>query len=177
MYLAQNQGSVAIQFLDGHIVHYGYHARNCSTVGFSLSKQLLSEGTFSAQDLLPHKIEQYFYEHPEKLGHYLKKNPSYVFFTPRKKGPMGALSILLYGERVISTDHSIFPKGALAFVDLKLYKDKKNHLFQKFVLNQDTGGAIRGPGRCDIFFGTGAEAKKNASDMYSIGQLYFLFLK
>lgn len=177
VYQAQFQGSVAVQLSNGEIKRYGYSARNCSTVGFSLANELLHEGKLTKKELLPSIVANYFYEKPHELDHYLKKNPSYVFFTERKKGPLGSLSVFLQGGRAISTDSRLFPKAALAFVDLKLYKDKKNHPFQHFVLNQDTGGAIIGPGRCDIFFGTGDKAKELASDMFSVGQLYFLFLK
>lgn len=177
VYMAQFQGSVAIQLPDGQIKRYGYSARNCSTVGFSLALELLKDGVFTKNQLLPSIISDYFYQNPKKLSYYLQKNPSYVFFLERKKGPMGALSVFLQAERAISTDHRLFPKSALAFVDLKLYKNKKNHPFRKFVLNQDTGGAVMGPGRCDIFFGTGEEAQRKASDMFSVGQLYFFFLK
>lgn len=177
VYLAQFQGSVAVELPNKEIKRYGYSTRNCSTVGFSLAQELLNEGKFTKKELLPSCIANYFYKHPEELSYYLKKNPSYVFFVERKSGPMGALSVFLQGGKAIATDHRIFPKAALAFVDLKLYKNKKNHPFRHFVLNQDTGGAVIGPGRCEIFFGTGERAKDLASDMFSVGQLYFLFLK
>ena len=177
VYLAQFQGSVAVELPNGEKRHYGYAARNCSTVGFSLAMQLLEQGTLTKKELLPSIIADYFYKNPAKLPHYLKKNPSYVFFVERPKGPMGALSVFLQKERAIATDNRLFPKSAIAFVDLKLYKNKKNHPFKRFVLNQDTGGAIIGPGRCEIFFGSGDEAKLKASDMFSVGSLYFLFLK
>ncbi len=177
VYLAQFQGSVAVKLPGGQMKHYGYSARNCSTVGFSLAMELFKDNKLTKKELLPSIIAEYFYTNPHELPHYLQKNPSYVFFLERKKAPMGALSVFLQGERAISTDNRLFPKSALAFVDLKLYKNKKNHVFKKFVLNQDTGGAIMGPGRCEIFFGTGHEAKLKASDMFSVGQLYFLFLK
>lgn len=177
VYQAQFQGSVAVRLENGDIKRYGYSARNCSTVGFSLPKELLKAGVFQKNELLPDRIAKYFDQNPEELSTYLVNNPSYVFFVERKKGPMGALSVIVRGEKAISTDHRLFPKAALAFVDLKLYKNKKNHPFQHFVLNQDTGGAVMGPGRCEIFFGTGEEAKAKASDMFSYGDLYFFFLK
>ena len=177
VYQAQFQGSVAVQLENGEIKRYGYSARNCSTVGFSLPKELLKAGIFKKNELLPDRIATYFDQNPSELSKYLKNNPSYVFFVERKKGPMGALSVMVRGEKAISTDHRLFPKAALAFVDLKLYKNKKNHPFRHFVLNQDTGGAIIGPGRCEIFFGTGEEAKAKAGDMFSYGDLYFFFLK
>ncbi|MCH9631835.1 MAG: hypothetical protein S4CHLAM6_01530 [Chlamydiae bacterium] len=177
VYLAQFQGSVAVKLPDGSVKRYGYGARNCSTVGFSLAMELFKDGRLTKKELLPSIIAKHFYKHPGELPQYLQKNPSYVFFVERKKGPMGALSVFLQGERAISTDNRLFPKSALAFVDLKLYKNKKNHPFKKFVLNQDTGGAVIGPGRCEIFFGTGEKAYAKAADMFSVGQLYFLFLK
>lgn len=176
-YVAQFQGSVAVQLESGIVKRFGYSARNGSTVGYSLAKELLDAKKMEKKELLPEKIASYFYQNPDELSHYLKKNTSYVFFTERKEGPMGALSVYLASEKAISTDHKIFPKAALAFIDLKLYKNKQNHPFQHFVLNQDTGGAIIGPGRCEIFFGSGEEAKLKASDMFSYGKLYFLFLK
>ncbi|MCH9633544.1 MAG: hypothetical protein S4CHLAM7_02720 [Chlamydiae bacterium] len=177
VYMAQFQGSVAIQLTTGERIHLGYAARNCSTVGYSLPMELFRDGKLTKKELLPHLVAEYFQKNPNDLPKYLKKNTSYVFFTERKEAPLGALSVKLFGSHAISTDHRLFPKAALAFVDLKLYKDKKLHPFQHFVLNQDTGGAIMGPGRCEIFFGTGLEAEKKASEMFSEGHLYFLFLK
>lgn len=177
VYMAQFQGSVAVELPNGQIKRFGYSTRNRSTVGFSLAQEMLKANKLTKKELLPSIIADYFYKHPHELPHYLKNNTSYVFFTEREHGPMGALSVYLQKERVIATDYRLFPKAALAFVDLKLYKNKQNHPFQSFVLNQDTGGGVMGPGRCDIFFGTGDEAKLKASDMHSVGQLYFLFLK
>lgn len=177
VYMAQFQGSVAINLPDNKMIHLGYAARNHSTIGFSLPMELFKDKKLSKKELLPHLVAQYFQKNPEDLPKYLKKNTSYVFFKERKEAPLGALSVRLVGGNAISTDNTLFPKAALAFVDLKLYKNKKLHPFQHFVLNQDTGGAIRGPGRCEIFFGTGQEAEKKACEMYSEGHLYFFFLK
>jgi membrane-bound lytic murein transglycosylase A len=176
-YMAQMQGSVAVRLENGKLIHLGYSARNQSTIGFSLPKELHQAGKLTKKELLPHLVVKYFEEHPEDLPKFLEKNTSYVFFTERKEAPLGALSVRLFGESAISTDHRHFPKAALAFVEIDLYKNKKNHPFKRFVLNQDTGGGILGPGRCEIFFGTGEEAEKKANDMYSFGGLYFFFLK
>ncbi len=176
-YMAQFQGSVAIELEGEPLCHLGYHARNCSTVGFSLAKEVLTDKKWTKKEVLPANLEKYFYKYPAELPFYLRRNPSYIFFTEKKKGPTGALSVVVKKERSISTDSRLFPKAALAFVDLSLYKNKKNHPFRHFVLNQDTGGVIMGPGRCEIFYGTGDEAYAKAADMLSVGQLYFLFLK
>lgn len=177
VYMAQLQGSVAVKLDDREIMHLGYKARNQSTVGFSLAKELFNDGVLTKKELLPHIIAGYFEKNPNHIKKYLEKNTSYVFFTEKKNGPMGALSIRVQSCHSLALDYKIFPKGSIAFVDLKLYKDKQNHSFRHFAFNQDTGGAIKGPGRCDIFFGTGQEAEKKANEMFSYGSLYFLFLK
>lgn len=176
-YMAQMQGSVAVRLENGEVIHLGYSARNHSTIGFSLPKELYEAGKLTKKELLPHLVVKYFQEHPDDLPKFLEKNTSYVFFKERKEAPIGALSVRLFKESAISTDYRYFPKAALAFVEVKLYKNKKLHPFQRFVLNQDTGGGILGPGRCEIFFGTGEEAEKKANDMYSFGTLYFFFLR
>lgn len=177
VYMAQLQGSVAVNLPDKTQIHLGYAARNHSTIGFSLPKELYKAGKLQKKELLPHLVADYFKKHPEDLHVYLDKNTSYVFFKERKEAPLGALSVKLYPGCAIATDHKAFPKACLAFVDVTYYKNKKNHPFKHFVLNHDTGGGIRGPGRCDIFFGTGDAAEKKAADMHANGQLYFLFLK
>ncbi len=177
VYMAQFQGSAAIKLPEGEVIYLGYAARNHSTIGFSLPMELYHQGVLEKHQLLPHLIKAYFDQYPEKLEKYLVNNSSYVFFTERKKAPLGALSVQLTPETSISTDHTCFPKASLAFVDLKFYKNKMNHPFRHFVLNQDTGGGIQGPGRCEIFFGIGERAEEKASEMYAEGQLYFLFLK
>lgn len=177
VYMAQFQGSAAVQLVEGGTIYLGYAARNHATIGFSLPMELYQQGVLEKHQLLPHIIKDYFEKHPEQLEKFLVNNSSYVFFKERTESSFGALSVPLTAEASISTDHRCFPKAALAFVDLKWYKNKKNHPFRHFVLNQDTGGGVQGPGRCEIFFGTGDLAEQKAADMFAEGQMYFLFLK
>jgi membrane-bound lytic murein transglycosylase A len=85
--------------------------------------------------------------------------------------------------RSIALDRRLFPLAGLAFIETKkpsINEDgtiQKWVAFSRFVLNQDTGGAIRGPGRADLFWGSGPYAEIAAGQMQELGNLYFLILK
>jgi membrane-bound lytic murein transglycosylase A len=110
-------------------------------------------------------------------------NKSYVFFRVVDKGPVGSLNVPITSGRSIATDLSLFPRGALAFIRLKKPVVEKDGRitswvdFSRFVLNQDTGGAIKGPGRVDLFCGKGAHAGVMAGHLKEEGELYFLVRK
>jgi membrane-bound lytic murein transglycosylase A len=110
-------------------------------------------------------------------------NESYVFFRFLSDGPLGSLEVPVTAGRSIATDGRIFPKGALALIySERPVLDSGGKLlgwtpFLRFVLNQDTGGAIRGAQRVDLFFGAEARAGEEAGYMNSPGKLYFLALK
>jgi membrane-bound lytic murein transglycosylase A len=93
------------------------------------------------------------------------------------------LDVPITPGRSIATDSRLFPKGALAFIfTQKPVLDPAGQLigwtpFLRFVLNQDTGGAIRGPQRVDLYFGTGDSAEASGGYMNSPGKLYFVLLK
>jgi membrane-bound lytic murein transglycosylase A len=85
--------------------------------------------------------------------------------------------------RSIATDLRLFPKAAPAFIETEKPLMDDNGLierwqtFGRFVLNQDTGGAIRGPGRVDIFWGSGPYAELAAGHMKQTGTLFFFVHK
>lgn len=113
----------------------------------------------------------------------LSYNERYIFFKLVEK-PTGALGKPVTAGRTIATDPEIFPPGALAFIRLnKPAFDGQGNLlsqrvpFSRFVLNQDKGAAIKGPGRVDLFCGFGEEAEVLASSLKEKGELYFLVAK
>ena len=110
----------------------------------------------------------------------LSYNERYIFFKPVER-PTGALGKPVTAGRTIATDPEIFPPGALAFIRLNkpVFDNQGNLLsqrvpFSRFVLNQDKGAAIKGPGRVDLFCGFGDEAEVLASSLKEKGELYFL---
>jgi membrane-bound lytic murein transglycosylase A len=110
-------------------------------------------------------------------------NESYVFFRVVDQGPVGAIEVLLTPGRSVATDLGLFPRAALGFIQSAkpLVGDDGTiqswEPFGRFVLNQDTGGAIRGPGRVDLFWGNGPYAETAAGYTKHEGTLYFLVLK
>jgi len=128
-------------------------------------------------------IKRYLRRHPDEMFDILSRNESYVFFRIVEEGPIGSLNVTVTPGRSIATDANLFPKGALAFIRVKKpVIDEKGTIvswepFSRFVLNQDTGGAIKGPGRVDLFCGRGRDAEIMAGHMKEEGELYFLVKK
>ena len=95
---------------------------------------------------------------------------------------MGNLNVPVTAGRSIATDKTLMPPGALALIALDLpvagaAGDWRPVTVNRYVLDQDTGGAILGPGRVDIFVGTGARAGQQAGRINTSGQLYYLLLR
>ena len=115
----------------------------------------------------------------------LFQNPSYVFFRKLDGPAVSSLGIPVVAGRTIATDPRFFPKGALAFLSFQKPRfdsstDAKPSAWEKtsrLVLDQDTGGAIRGGGRLDLFWGSGNEAKQYAGRIKQQGTLYYLVPK
>jgi membrane-bound lytic murein transglycosylase A len=124
-------------------------------------------------------IRAWLREHPDERTRVLQSNDSYVFFRPLDGPPVGHIGVPLTPVRSIATDARLFPPGALAFLRTERPVRQADGSLRwepiaRFVLNQDTGGAIRGPGRVDLFWGRGAEAEMAAGLMKQAGSLYFL---
>lgn len=100
-----------------------------------------------------------------------------------EKGPLGNIGVPLTPGRSLALDAKILPKGALAFISCKKPVIDSNGVitewkkFSRFVINQDTGGAIKGPGRADLFWGSGSYAELAAGNQKNEGQLYILIKK
>ena len=127
-------------------------------------------------------IRSYLKAHPEEQQDIFNYNPSYVFFRIEEDGPLGYLGVRLTPGRSIALDRKIFPLPALGFIQTEkpLLDDAGDIIswedFSRFVLSQDTGGAIRGPARADIFWGSGQYAEVAAGHMQNMGKLYLLVL-
>jgi peptidoglycan lytic transglycosylase A len=176
------QGSGLLQLPDGRRLQVGYAAANGRPYR-SIGRLLIDRGKIPQEEMSMQRLRFYLAEHPEERSEIFSYNESYVFFRLVPEGPLGSLDVPVTPERSIATDARLFPKGALALIiTQKPIVDAAGQLagwqpFSRFVLNQDTGGAIRGPQRVDLYFGTGAEAGAAAGVMNRQGKLYFLSLK
>jgi membrane-bound lytic murein transglycosylase A len=176
------QGSGRIRLGDGSHLGLRYRATNGRPYR-SIGGLLIESGEISREKMSMQAIKAYLRTHPERCGEVLAYNPSYVFFETGKDGPVGSLGVALTPGRSLATDPSCFPRAALTFVQcqkpLLAASDRIDQWvpFGRFMLNQDTGGAIRGPGRADFFWGSGAYAEMAAGHLKHPGTLYFIVLK
>lgn len=127
-------------------------------------------------------IRTWLIENPSERSRVLRHNQSVVFFRRLDGPPLGSLGVPLTPARSIATDARLFPPSVLAFVRTERPRRLSDGRIgwspvSRFVLNQDTGGAIRGPGRVDVFWGRGGDADLAASEMKQLGELYLLVPK
>jgi len=173
------QGSGTLVFADGSRIRAGYATTNGRPYR-SIGKLLIDDGLVSREDMSMQAIRGYLEDHPEELQRVLGFNPSYVFFRalPSQGGPLGCYGEPVTGGRSIATDRGLFPAPIMAWVRATIPTvDGGEEAIARFVLNQDTGGSIRGPGRVDLFMGQGDEAGEIAGRTKHIGELYFLIPK
>jgi membrane-bound lytic murein transglycosylase A len=178
----QIQGSGKV-FLDtGEVINVHYHGTNGRAYR-AIGRLLIEEQKIPREEMSMQKIRAYLHDNPEEMAAVFNYNPSYVFFKLESEGPLGNINVLLTPGRSIALDRRIFPPAALAFIQTKKpLVDSAGQIdswadLNRFVLNQDTGGAIRGPGRADLFWGNGPYAEIAAGHLAHTGKLYFLILK
>jgi membrane-bound lytic murein transglycosylase A len=174
------QGSGMLKFPDGSQQGVGYQGSNeYSYTG--IGKLMIRDGVIDTSQGSMQGIKKYFVDHPQDISKYLFQNKRYIFFTlNNNEGPRGSGGGELVGGRSIATDKSIYPAGGLAFIKVRQpVLNNKNKIVRwqpisRFVVDQDTGSAIRGPGRGDLFFGTGQKAGAKAGHYHERGEVYYL---
>ncbi len=181
-FFMQIQGSGKIYLDNGQVINVHYDITNGQPYR-SIGKLLIDENKISREQMSMQQIRRYLQEHPEERQRILNHNPSYVFFKIEPAGPLGNINVPLTAGRSLALDYRLFPPAALAFIETeKPLVDGSGRIAgwtacRRFVLNQDTGGAIRGPGRADLFWGSGSYAEIAAGYMKQPGKLYLLVLK
>jgi membrane-bound lytic murein transglycosylase A len=178
----QIQGSGQLRLSDGKTLSVGYAAANGRPYR-SIGRYMIQQGLLSREEMSMQAIRHYLSEHPDERSKILNVNPSYVFFRVLDTGPLGNISVPLTPGRSIALDNTLFPKGALAFISCaKPLFNSRGEItewepFSRYVLNQDTGGAIKGAGRADIFWGNGPNAAMAAGHLKHEGDLFILIKK
>ena len=161
----------------------GTNALPYKSVGLALA----NSGAVTRAELSHERLRQYLTDHPEGEGWLLAQNPRYTFFEltklPEDGQPFGTIEQPLTPGRSIAIDPKVIPLGAVAY--FRVHMPQANHegellgIFptSRLVMCQDTGGAIQGPGRVDIFMGSGKQAKASAVSQWHEGRLYILLKK
>jgi len=176
------QGSGRLTLPEGKELLVHYQASNGRPYR-SIGQYMIEKGFLAREEMSMQAMRRYLTEHPEVRDEVLNQNPSYVFFHRVETGPWGSLGVLLTPGRSVALDPKFFPKGALGFVSGQkpLINDQGEITawvqFSRFVLHQDSGGAIKGPGRADIFWGSGPHAEVTAGHLRHEGELYILIKK
>jgi len=182
LFFLQIQGSGKIRLDKGEIINVHYHSKNGHPYQ-SIGKVLIESEKIPKAEMSMQKIREYLAKHPEEVETVLNANPSYIFFSKEEEGPLGAINVVLTPGRSLAVDKKMYPLSALAFIETqKPIADASGEILNwsdcpRFVLNQDTGGAIKGRARADLFWGSGHYAEIAAGHLQHRGNLYMLVLK
>jgi membrane-bound lytic murein transglycosylase A len=174
LFFLQIQGSGQIQLESGERIRVGFADQNGHPYR-SLGRYLVESGELTLEQASMQGIKAWAIANPQRLQDALNQNASYVFFReqPALAGPSGALGVPLEAGYSIAVDPKFVPLGAPVFLDTT-YPLSPQPL-QRLVMAQDTGGAIRGAVRADLFWGSGAEAGALAGRMRQPGRLWVLW--
>lgn len=178
------QGSGRVRLRDGRMIRVGYAASNGRPYR-SIGRYLIDHGFLSEKESSMERVREIIQSSPGWAEETLNYNERYIFFRflTTSEGPSGALQVPLTPGRSIATDLTVFPPGALAYlVSRQPVQDESGRIvgwkpLRRFVLNQDTGSALKGPGRVDLFFGSGEKVGIAAGEMREEGKIYLLMAK
>ena len=181
-YLIHIQGSAKLKLTDGSVTGVGY-ASATDYPWTSIGKALLNDGKITRKETTMPGIINFFQRNPRAMDDYLPRWERFVFFRDKGNTPAtGSIGVPVTAERSIATDKSLMPPGALAIINASFpyvgYRGRLQYRkVSRFVLDQDTGSAIKTPGRVDYFMGTGKVAGDRAGITGGNGSLYYLLLK
>jgi membrane-bound lytic murein transglycosylase A len=172
-FFLQVQGSGRIRLTDGRAIRVGFGGRNGHPYR-SIGAELVRQGIFERHEVSAQRIKVWVRENPEDGAALLRHNPSFIFFrevneVPPDRGPLGAMNRSVTALRSVAVDPDIVPLGAPVWIE-KGGREPMNRL----MVAQDTGSAIKGAQRADIFFGTGAAAGERAGLVRDTGRVVVL---
>jgi membrane-bound lytic murein transglycosylase A len=187
------EGSGRLQLPDGRIVKAKFAATNSHKFKGWLTA-LIEAGALPREGISHERGAQFLKDNPGRVREILSKNKRYVFFkvdteADPDEGPDGTYGKPLTGWRSVAVDNALVPLGALAFMRTTMPEVSEDGVVamdgaaprrradSRFVFCQDTGGAIKGPGRIDFYAGAGKKARAFAFRLWDPGQLYLLLLK
>lgn len=176
------QGSGVVELEDKSLIRVNYAQSNGHPYR-SVGRLLIEEGKVSKEEMSMQRIRDYLSKNPDDIQRVFSYNPSYIFFRKVEKGPVGSLGVSLNPLRSIASDQKLFPRSGIVYLETKIPEFNEQgeivgyKKFSSFMFNQDTGGAIKGVSRADIFTGRGEYAELLSGHLKSKGNLYFLIKK
>lgn len=188
LFFIEIQGSGLLNYPDGtkKFIHYaGQNGREYKAIG----SLLLNEGKLQKENISMQSIRAWLKNNPKEEQRVLNYNKSFIFFNLENEGPFGNINVKLTPERSIAADQRVLPAGTLTLLDFEMPivpSDEKNQVknlenkkekFSQLAFVHDTGGAIKGPGRVDVFWGEGQISGEIAGVTKQFGSLYVLVPK
>lgn len=180
-FFLQIQGSGLVELAEGQRIRVGYADQNGRAYR-AIGRDLVEMGALTREEVSLQTIRDWLRAHPDRAAGIMAKNPSYVFFreqgdASRTTGPVGAQNVPLTPERSIAVDRRFMPLGAPIWLETTAPFPGGDRPFHRLVVAQDTGGAIKGPVRGDVFWGDGPVAEHVAGHMKSPGRWLVLLPK
>lgn len=173
LFFLQIQGSGRIRLPDGRMIRVGYGGSNGHEYR-SIGVEMVRRGIYAPHQVSAGVIKNWVNRNPIAGQELLHHNPSYVFFrrvdqVPAEKGPLGAMNRSITPKRTVAVDPAFVPLGAPVWIE----KDGADPI-NRLMIAQDTGSAIKGAQRADIFFGTGDNAGRQAGTLKDPGRMVVL---
>ena len=182
-FFLQIQGSGRVVLRDSSILRVGYAAENGQPYR-AIGRDLINMGAIPREEMSMQAIRRWLAENPTRADALMNENPSYVFFRTLDSlradlGPLGAQGVPLTPEVSLAVDPGFVPYGAPLFLTTRRPAvgsgrrgsyDTSTVPFRGLMIAQDTGGAIRGAVRGDVFWGAGDRAREVAGRMNASGR-------
>lgn len=173
VYFLQIQGSGRVRMTDGSVIRVGYAGANGQPYR-SIGQEMVRRGSHTMDQVSAQEISSWVRRNPGPGRELLHTNPSYVFFRKigtlsAEDGPIGAMGRSITTLRSVAIDPKFTPLGAPVWIE----KDGRRPI-RRLMVAQDTGGAIKGMQRADIFYGTGSGAGDSAGTVKDGGRMVLL---
>jgi len=166
------QGSGRVSLDNNETIFVGYANQNGRRYR-AIGRYLIKIGVIEPKNISLQTIRKYLEENPSRVDEVLNYNKSLVYFKQRSKPASGSLGVVLTPNRSVAVDRSFIPLGSMLYLNSKI-KDKN---VTRIVMAQDTGGAIKGAVRADMFLGYGDEAMEIAGELKSTLKLWIFLPK
>ena len=162
LFFLEVQGSGRVVLDDGETMFIGYSNQNGHKYS-SIGKYLVKMGEIPLEEISLQSIIRWFELNPSRVDEVLNYNESVVYFRKKEHAASGSLGVVLTPERSVAVDRNFIPLGTMLFLDATINKKSVSRV----VMAEDTGGAIKGALRADMFFGASDEAREKAGELKS----------
>jgi membrane-bound lytic murein transglycosylase A len=174
------QGSGRVELAEGGVLRLGFAAQN-GWPYTPIGRELVARGALKRDEVSLQSIRRWLADHPREAPGVMAKNASYVFFEREEgEGPVGTEGVVLTPGRSLAVDTAFLPLGIPLWIAGTVPSPAAaapDRPLRRLLVAQDTGGAIRGPVRGDVFWGHGEEAAAVAGRMKNPGRLWVLLPK